>query len=58
MEPRAIYRNKNKIEITGLLPFSIVISKRSPYIVRVSKTAVFVKSPLVPDLVLPIPIEN
>ena len=47
---------KNKIEIVGLLPFPIVMSKR--YIVRVTKTAVFVKSPLVPDLVLPIPISS
>jgi hypothetical protein len=57
MEPRArIY--KNKIEIINLLPFPIVMSKRSPYIVRISKTAVFVKSPLVPDLVIPIPIST
>ena len=58
MEPKArIYKNK-KIEIVNLLPFPLVINRNSPYIVRVTKTAVFIKSPLVPDLVLPVPISS
>jgi hypothetical protein len=58
MEPKArIYKNK-KIEIVNLLPFPVVMSKKSPYVLRITRTAVFIKSPLVPDLVLPISISS
>jgi len=58
MEPRArIY--KNKIEIEGLLPFPVKFSKNSPYVARITKTAVFVYSPLYKSsMPIPVPIES
>jgi hypothetical protein len=57
MEPKArIY--KNKIEIIGLLPFPVIVSKRSPYVARITETAVFVYSPIYKSLPIPIPIEK
>jgi hypothetical protein len=50
---------KNKIEIVDLLPFPVIVSKRSPYVARITKTTVFVYSPIYKSsLPLPIPIEN
>jgi hypothetical protein len=49
---------KNKIEIVDLLPFPVIVSKRSPYVARITKTTVFVYSPIYKSMPIPIPIEN
>jgi hypothetical protein len=49
---------RKKIEIVGLLPFPVVISKNSPYIAKITDTAVFVYSPLYKSLPVPVPIEK
>lgn len=57
MEPRArIY--KNKIEIDGLLSFVVVLPKNSQRIVKITQTAIFIRSPLAPDIIIPIPISR
>jgi hypothetical protein len=57
MSPRARILNK-KIEIIGLLPFTLTLPKNSPRVVKITKTAVFIVSPLAPDLIVPVPISQ
>jgi hypothetical protein len=58
MEPKArIYKNK-KIEIVNLLPFPFLVPKRSPYVAKITSTAVFIYSPICKSLPIPIPIEK
>jgi hypothetical protein len=48
-----------KIEIVGLLPFPLILSKNSPHIARITKTAVFVYSPVYKSLFpIPVPLEK
>ena len=49
---------KNKIFIFGLYPFTLVLSKNSKYVRKVTRTSVFVESLVARDIMIPIPISK